>query len=70
MNPGKEREARLLLEEVGRRRGCMKKGGEIDLEKAAEVVLRDYRSGRLGRISLEFPTDWEEETDEREGNDP
>ncbi|GGA33537.1 ribosome biogenesis GTPase A [Kroppenstedtia guangzhouensis] len=70
VNPGKEREARLLLEEVGRRRGCMKKGGEIDLEKAAEVVLRDYRSGRLGRISLEFPTDWEEETDEREGNDP
>ena len=43
----------------------MKKGGEIDLEKAAEVVLRDYRSGRLGRISLEFPTDWEEETDEQ-----
>jgi ribosome biogenesis GTPase A len=45
----------VLLEEVGRRRGCMRRGGEVDLERAAEVVLRDFRSGRLGRITLEFP---------------
>ncbi|MFD1426576.1 ribosome biogenesis GTPase YlqF [Kroppenstedtia sanguinis] len=68
LNPQEKREAPLLLEEVGKRRGCMRKGGEIDLEKAAEVVLRDYRSGRLGRISLEFPMDWGDETDEREGD--
>lgn len=53
-----------LLKGVGKRRGCMRKGGEVDLEKAAEFVLRDLQSGRLGRISLEFPSDWEEERDE------
>src|SRR5699024_5526040 len=51
-------EGLALLEQVGKRRGCMRKGGEVDLEKAAEIVLRDFRSGRLGRISLEFPVDW------------
>lgn len=59
-----------LLEEVGKRRGCMRKGGEVDLEKAAEMVLRDLRSGRLGRISLEFPSDWEEKPNESEGDGP
>ncbi len=54
-----------LLEEVGRRRGCMVRGGAIDWEKAAEIVLRDFRSGRLGRVSLERPEDWLEE--DREG---
>lgn len=49
-----------LLEAVGRKRGCVVSGGAIDVERAADVVLRDFQSGRLGRISLEFPSDWEE----------
>jgi ribosome biogenesis GTPase A len=44
-----------LLETVGERRGCRSKGGEIDREKAAIVLLSDYRSGALGRVSLETP---------------
>jgi ribosome biogenesis GTPase A len=44
-----------LLEIVARRRGCVQKGGTLDLEKAANVLLTDYRSGILGRISLETP---------------
>ncbi|MDO9597670.1 MAG: ribosome biogenesis GTPase YlqF [Azoarcus sp.] len=44
-----------LLEEVGRRRGCLQKGGGLDLEKAAQLLLLDYRSGALGKISLETP---------------
>jgi len=32
------------------------RGGELDLEKASGVLLTDYRSGALGRISLETPT--------------
>jgi ribosome biogenesis GTPase A len=44
-----------LLECVARRRGCMRKGGGLDLEKAANVFLTDYRTGMLGRISLETP---------------
>ncbi len=36
-------------------RGCLMKGGEPDLKKAASFLLDDFRSGRLGRITLEFP---------------
>ena len=44
-----------LVEAVGRRRGCLVKGGALDLEKAALILLQDYRDGALGRISLETP---------------
>lgn len=44
-----------LVEAVARRRGCVSKGGKLDLEKAARILLDDYRSGKLGRISLETP---------------
>ena len=44
-----------LIEAVARRRGCLIKGGGLDLEKAALILLDDYRSGTLGRISLEMP---------------
>src|SRR5512133_242307 len=46
-----------ILEEIGRRRGCLISGGEIDLHRAAEVLLRALRAGLLGRISLEAPGD-------------
>lgn len=44
-----------LVEAVGIKRGCRVKGGGLDLEKAAQILLTDYRSGALGRISLETP---------------
>jgi len=46
-----------VLAGVARKRGCRLKGrsGELDLEKAALLLLTDYRSGALGRISLETP---------------
>lgn len=46
-----------VVEAVAKKRGCLKKGrgGELDLEKAAMIMLTDYRSGALGRISLETP---------------
>ena len=44
-----------LLEAIARRRGLRAKGGEFDLEKAAITLLRDFRGGILGRISLETP---------------
>ena len=44
-----------LLEAVAKRRGCLVKGGGLDLEKAALILLDDYRSGALGRVSLETP---------------
>jgi ribosome biogenesis GTPase A len=44
-----------VIEGVAARRGFRIKGGELDLEKAAHIFLQDYRSGALGRISLETP---------------
>lgn len=46
-----------VVEAVAKKRGCLLKGrgGELDLEKAAMILLTDYRSGTLGRISLETP---------------
>ena len=44
-----------VISAVAKRRGFVLKGGEPDLEKAAITLLQDYRSGVLGRISLETP---------------
>lgn len=44
-----------LIEAVAKRRGCLIKGGGLDFEKASLILLDDYRSGTLGRISLETP---------------
>lgn len=44
-----------VIEGVAKRRALRLKGGEPDLEKAAHTLLQDYRSGALGRISLETP---------------
>ena len=45
------------LMEIGRRRGCLVSGGEVDLHRAAELFLRRVRGGLLGKISLEWPED-------------
>ena len=44
-----------LLSKIALKRGCLKKGGEADTEKAARILLDDFRSGRLGRFTLEMP---------------
>ncbi len=49
-----------ILEDIGRVRGCLMKGGQCDTEKAAGLMLDDFRSGKLGRITLEFPLSQEE----------
>ncbi len=50
--PGEGTETLAL---VGRRRGLLVHGGEVDLSKAAVLVLREYREGLLGRITLDHP---------------
>lgn len=44
-----------LLEKVGRKRGMMISGGKINTERAAITVIDEFRSGKLGRITLELP---------------
>ncbi len=46
-----------LLEAVGRRRGALRSGGRVDLDRAADVFLRDLRAAKIGAISFERPED-------------
>ncbi len=46
-------DATVLLGRIAQRRGCLQKGGAPDFQKAAALVIDDYRSGRIGRITLE-----------------
>lgn len=50
-----EGEPIAVLEEIARIRSCLKKGGEYDYGRAANLVLDDFRSGKLGKITLELP---------------
>ncbi len=46
-----------IIMEIGRKRGCIVKGGEVDFEKASRIVIDEFRKGLLGRITLELPKD-------------
>ena len=48
-----------LLEAIGRKRGAVMAGGRVNLQKAAEIVMTDFRTAILGRITLETPEDFE-----------
>lgn len=50
-------EVPAVLEQIAKNRKCLKKGNELDYSKAAALVLDEFRSGRLGKITLEFPTE-------------
>ena len=44
-----------ILHAIAARRGCVRAGGVIDMQKVCEVVIQDFRRGSLGRVSLETP---------------
>ncbi|MGI9275211.1 MAG: ribosome biogenesis GTPase YlqF [Endozoicomonas sp.] len=44
-----------LMDAIAARRNCMRRGGIADLHKVSEILLNEFRSGGLGRISLETP---------------
>ena len=56
-----------MLEQIARKRGCLQKGSELDLDKAAAIIMDDFKGGRIGKITLEFPVSTNEE--EKEGVD-
>jgi ribosome biogenesis GTPase A len=49
-----------LLEAIGRKRGALQSGQGVSLQKAAEIVIYDFRSAALGRITLETPQEFSE----------
>ena len=55
-----DKEPAAILEDVARLRSCLMKGGELDIARAAAMVLDDFRSGKLGRVTLERPEDYKD----------
>ena len=49
-----------ILDTIGSKRGCIMAGGIINRQRAAEIIIQDFRDGRIGKISLETPKMWEE----------
>jgi ribosome biogenesis GTPase A len=47
-----------LLEAIGRQRGAVQSGGRVNTAKAADIVIHDFRSGALGRVTLETPEEF------------
>ena len=54
---GEDLNGERVLEAIAKKRGCLRKGkgGGVDLEKAAKILLNEFRNGTLGRASLESP---------------
>ncbi len=50
-----ETDAHALLNQIGLKRGCIRKGGLLDSDKAVRMVLSDFRDGKLGRVTLDDP---------------
>lgn len=44
-----------ILETIGRKRGFLMRGGEIDYNRSAVIVADEFRGGKLGRMTLELP---------------
>jgi len=51
-------DAYQCLTEIAKSRHCLLKGNELDISKAAILLMDDFRNGRLGKITLEFPDDY------------
>ena len=59
--PTQDLEPLEALLAIGKRRGFVVRGGEIDTERAANTLIDEFRQGKLGRISLEAPQTQKEE---------
>lgn len=46
-----------IMEGIGRKRGCIMRGNQVDLEKVSRLVIDEYRKGTIGNMTLEIPAD-------------
>jgi len=51
----KDKNAHDVILDIGRKRGCIVAGGEVDFGKACNIILDEFRKGIIGRITLELP---------------
>lgn len=62
-NVDEDKDILEIMNDIAGRRGCLKKGAEVDYEKLAGIILDDFRSGRIGQFTLERPEDFETQAD-------
>lgn len=55
-----------MLEIIGKKRGCLRAGGHVDMDKIAKIIINEFRSGLLGKTCLETPEMMEKELVELE----
>lgn len=48
-----------LFEAIGRQRGALLPGGRVNAQKTAEIILQDFRSGAIGRVTIETPAEFQ-----------
>jgi ribosome biogenesis GTPase A len=51
---------RLLIEMIAKKRGALLSKGKIDLQKISEIIIQDFRDGKIGLVSLETPELWQQ----------
>lgn len=49
------KESLQVMEDIGRRRGCIVRGGEVDYNGVSNIILDEFRKGIIGKVTLEFP---------------
>ena len=50
-----QKETMEVLEEIARKRGALLSGGNINMQKISDIILNEFQSGKLGRITIELP---------------
>jgi ribosome biogenesis GTPase A len=50
-----------LIEIIGHQRGCLRSGGQVEIDKACKILINEFRLGTLGKITLEEPISFEKE---------
>lgn len=56
---GLDEDPALTVVRIGRNRGCIVAGGTVDMEKTYKLIIKEYREGRIGAISLDWPGEFE-----------
>lgn len=54
--PPAEHDVFPLIEQIAKKRGAIMSGGRVNMDRIAKLIIHDYRSGQMGRISLETPS--------------
>ena len=44
-----------IMQQIGKKRGCVMSGGKIDEEKTARILLDEFKNGKLGKMTIEQP---------------